>query len=158
MGSKILIVDDHEIVRKGIRTLIEEVGHKDWEVCGEAASGSEALAAVKTLKPDLIILDIAMPSMNGLDAAAQIRRDGGGCRVLLFTMYDSKWLSGEARRVGAHGFVLKSQAARHLIQAIERLLAGGTFYGGPEPEGEPEKGPAGPGMAFCNALGLCVIQ
>lgn len=157
MSSKILIADDHEIVRKGIRNLIEEAGHKDWEVCGEAASGSEACEAVKMLKPDLIILDIAMPSMNGLDAAAHICSDGGGCRILLFTMYDSKWLSREAARVGAHGLVLKSQAARYLIKAIDRLLAGGTFYGEPEPGGESEKGHPWFGMAFCNSLGGCGI-
>ena len=157
MNARILIVDDHEIVRKGIRNLIEESGHKDWEICGEAASGSEALEAVTALKPDLMILDIAMPSMNGLDAASRITSEGVRCRVLLFTMYDSKWLGAEARRAGAQGFVLKSQAARHLILAIERLLAGGTFFGGLEGEPAAKKGPSTSSLAFCNALGLCSV-
>jgi DNA-binding NarL/FixJ family response regulator len=142
MQTRILLTDDHEIVREGIRTLIGRSG-RDWIICGEASNGEEAIEAVKALKPDIVILDISMPKMSGLVAAAQIAKIGTGCRILMFTMHESKRLSGEVRRAGAQGFVLKSQAARDLIRAIDHLLAGGTFFGadselGSEPEPSPE--------------------
>lgn len=140
MRARILIADDHDIVRKGIRNLIEESPHKDWEICGEASNGHEALEAVNKLRPDIVILDIAMPEVNGLDATTQISKKGLNCRVLLFTMYASAWLGAEARRIGARGYVLKSQGSRDLIEAIERLLEGGTFFGTPKRPSERESG------------------
>jgi DNA-binding NarL/FixJ family response regulator len=128
MPARILLVDDHEIVREGIRTLIAR-SRPEWEICGEAGNGEEALEAVKTLKPDVVILDITMPKMSGLEAAPQIAKLGLGCRVLMFTMHDSERLSSEVRQAEAQGLVLKSQAARDLIRAVDRLLAGGTFFG-----------------------------
>lgn len=127
MSARILLVDDHEIVREGIRTLIAR-SRPDWEICGEARDGEEALAAVRTLKPDVVILDITMPKMSGLEAAPRIARLGLGCRVLMFTMHDSDRLSSEVRQAEAQGLVLKSQAARDLIRAVDRLLDGGTFF------------------------------
>lgn len=128
MAARILLVDDHEIVREGIRTLITR-SRPDWEICGEAGDGEEALEAVKTLKPDVVILDITMPKMSGLEAAPQIAKLGLGCRVLMFTMHDSERLLSDVRQAEAQGLVLKSQAARDLIRAVDRLLAGGTFFG-----------------------------
>lgn len=128
MPARILLVDDHEIVREGIRTLIAR-SRPEWEICGEAGDGEEALEAVKTLKPDVVILDITMPKLSGLEAAPRIAKLGLGCRVLIFTMHDSERLSSEVRQAEAQGLVLKSQAARDLIRAIDRLLAGGTFFG-----------------------------
>jgi DNA-binding NarL/FixJ family response regulator len=127
MPARILLVDDHEIVREGIRTLITR-SRPDWEICGEARDGEEALEAARTLKPDVVILDITMPKMSGLEAAPQIAKMGLGCRVLMFTMHDSERLSNEVRQAEAQGLVLKSQAARDLIRAVDRLLAGGTFF------------------------------
>ena len=127
MAARILIVDDHEIVREGIRTLIDR-SRSDWEICGEATNGEEAIEVTKTLKPDIIVLDITMPGMSGLEAARRIAKLGLGCRILMFTMHDSDRLTIEARQAQAQGLVLKSQAARDLIRAIERLLAGGTFF------------------------------
>jgi DNA-binding NarL/FixJ family response regulator len=127
MSARILLVDDHEIVREGIRTLITR-SRPDWEICGEARDGEEALEAVRTLKPDVVILDITMPKMSGLEAAPRIARLGLGCRVLMFTMHDSDRLSSEVRQAEAQGLVLKSQAARDLIRAVDRLLDGGTFF------------------------------
>lgn len=127
MTARILLVDDHEIVREGIRTLLTR-SRPEWEICGEAGNGEEALEAVKQLKPDIVILDITMPKMNGLEVAPKIARLGLGCRVLMFTMHDSERLSGEVRQAEAQGLVLKSQAARDLIRAVDRLLAGGTFF------------------------------
>jgi DNA-binding NarL/FixJ family response regulator len=127
MSARILLVDDHEIVREGIRTLITR-SRPDWEICGEARDGEEALEAVRTLKPDVVILDITMPKMSGLEAAPRIARLGLGCRVLMFTMHDSDRLSREVRQAEAQGLVLTSQAARDLIRAVDRLLDGGTFF------------------------------
>ena len=120
-------MDDHEIVREGIRTLIAR-SRPQWEICGEARDGEEALEAVRALKPDVVILDITMPKMSGLEAAPRIANLGLGCRVLIFTMHDSERLSSEVRQAKAQGLVLKSQAARDLIRAVDRLLNGGTFF------------------------------
>jgi DNA-binding NarL/FixJ family response regulator len=127
MPARILLVDDHEIVREGIRTLISR-SRPEWEICGEARDGEEALEAVRALKPDVVILDITMPKMSGLEAAPQIAKLGLGCRVLMFTMHDSERLSSEVRQAEAQGLVLKSQAARDLIRAVDRLLDGDTFF------------------------------
>jgi DNA-binding NarL/FixJ family response regulator len=127
MATRILLVDDHEIVREGIRTLITR-SRPEWEICGEARDGEEALEAVRALKPDVVILDITMPKMSGLEAAPRIAKLGLGCRVLMFTMHDSERLSTEARQAEAQGLVLKSQAARDLVRAVDRLLDGGTFF------------------------------
>ncbi|HLB87964.1 MAG TPA: response regulator transcription factor [Terriglobales bacterium] len=130
MAARILIVDDHEIVREGIRTLIDR-SRPQWEICGEASNGEEAIEAVRALKPDVAVLDITMPGINGLDAASQIANLGVGCRVLIFTMHESERLAAEVRQAGAQGYALKSQATRDLIRAIDQLLSGGTFFGSP---------------------------
>jgi DNA-binding NarL/FixJ family response regulator len=127
MATRILLVDDHEIVREGIRTLITR-SRPEWEICGEARDGEEALEAVRALKPDVVILDITMPKLSGLEAAPRIAKLGLGCRVLMFTMHDSERLSTEVRQAEAQGLVLKSQAARDLVRAVDRLLDGGTFF------------------------------
>src|SRR6478672_6111212 len=136
MPIRILLVDDHEIVREGIRTLIAR-SRPEWEICGEAKDGEEALEAVRTLKPDIVILDITMPRMSGLEAAPRIAELGLGCRVLMFTMHDSERLSREVRQAEAQGLVLKSEAARDLIRAVDRLLAGGTFFNSQQDTGLP---------------------
>jgi DNA-binding NarL/FixJ family response regulator len=142
MNPRIVIVDDHEIVREGIRTLLGR-SRPDWEICGEAANAAEALDVVKKLAPDIVILDITMPGTSGLEAALRMNRLGFQSKVLIFTMHESDRLAREVRDAGARGYVLKSQAARDLVLAIERVLAGSTFYGAPpEPEGgAPEVSP-----------------
>jgi DNA-binding NarL/FixJ family response regulator len=157
MHARILLADDHEIVLEGIRTLLAKSG-RDWEIVGQARNGREAVAMVKSARPDLAILDITMPVMSGLEAAKQIAELGGDCRILMFTMHESERLGIEARNSGAHGYVLKAQAARDLIRAIDYLLGGETFFGAPpEPEGRPERGQSsGPilrlGLSFAFAL------
>jgi DNA-binding NarL/FixJ family response regulator len=127
MSAKILIVDDHDVVRQGLRSLL--AARPDWDICGEAAAGEEAVQAVAHLKPDVVILDVTMPGMSGLEAASRIIALGTGTRILIFTMHESQRIAVDVREAGAHGFVQKSQAARDLILAVERLLAGGTFFG-----------------------------
>jgi DNA-binding NarL/FixJ family response regulator len=143
MPAKILIVDDHEIVREGVRTLINRE-RPQWQVCGEAKSAQEGLEACRTLRPDVTVLDITMPGLSGLEVAASIFELGS--RVLMFTMHESEQLATEVSQAGAQGFVLKSQAAKDLIRAIERLLGGGTFFGSePDPQENSHSGDSSSG-------------
>ncbi|HEY3972294.1 MAG TPA: response regulator transcription factor [Candidatus Sulfotelmatobacter sp.] len=145
MPAKILIVDDHEVVREGIRTLITRA-RPQWEICGEASNAREAIELCRSLKPDVTVLDITMPGMSGLEAASMICAFGS--RVLMFTMHESEHLAIEVAQAGAQGFVLKSQAGKDLIRAIERLLGGGTFFGS---ESNPQQ--SAPGLPPSGTLG-----
>jgi DNA-binding NarL/FixJ family response regulator len=127
MPVRILIVDDHEIVRHGVRTLLSSA-RPNWEICGEARDGREAIQLAANLKPDAIILDVTMPVMGGLNAAQVILESNRNAKVLIFTMHESKTLSTLVRQSGAHGLVLKSHAARDLVAALDKVLAGGTFF------------------------------
>jgi DNA-binding NarL/FixJ family response regulator len=126
VAVKILIADDHEIVRQGIRRVLEV--KPEWEICGEASNGQEAVRMAQELSPDIIIMDVTMPVMSGFEAADEISRLPLGSRVLFFTMHDSGSMAGSVRKSGAHGYVVKSRAAQDLVQALERLLRGGTFF------------------------------
>src|SRR5258708_406238 len=127
MNPRILIVDDHEIVREGIRTLLARSG-KNWEVCGEASNASDAIVAIKSLRPQVVVLDVSMPGISGLEAARLISKLDLSTRVLIFTMHESARLESEVRDAGAHGYVSKSRATRDLVRAIQTLLSGGTFF------------------------------
>jgi len=127
MGSKILIVDDHEVVRQGIRTILR--ARPQWEVVGEAVNGKDAIEKAKTLDPDVIIMDITMPEMSGIEATREISKLKLRPAILVFTMHESKNLAATVQEAGARGFVLKSHAARDLLDALESLMSGGTFFG-----------------------------
>jgi len=105
---RIFVADDHEVVRCGIRALLE--GHPGWEVCGEARDGRDAVAMVTELRPDLVLLDVGMPNLNGLDAARQILHALPGTRILILTVHESEAVIREVLEVGARGFLLKSGA------------------------------------------------
>jgi len=126
MPPTILIADDHDIVRQGIRATIARL-RPEWEICGEVSNGKDAVEAVQNLNPDVVILDVTMPVMGGLDAARQIAKLGLASRILVFTMHESVRMARDVRNAGAHGYVRKSEAARDLIAALEALLSGGTF-------------------------------
>jgi DNA-binding NarL/FixJ family response regulator len=123
---RILIADDHEIVRRGIRSLLED--HPGWEVCGEAEDGRDAVKHANALKPDLVLLDIGMPNLNGLDAARQIVAHSPLTSVLVLTIHDSEQVVREVLAVGARGFLLKSDAGRDLVSAVEALQRHSTFF------------------------------
>lgn len=127
MSERILLVDDHEVILEGIRTLVQR-SHRDWEICGLAHNGREGVEMARSLKPDVVVLDISMPVMNGIEAAKAIVRENGEAKILLFTMHDSNRVEEEAREAGARGLVVKSQAARSLIRAIDTVLGGSTFF------------------------------
>jgi len=123
---RILIADDHEVARKGIRSLLE--GHGGWEVCGEAKDGREAVELASQLKPEIVLLDIGMPNLNGLDAARQLASSLPETRILILTIHDDEQIVREVLATGARGFVLKSDAGRDLIAAVEALQNRRTFF------------------------------
>ena len=116
---RILIADDHDLVRQGMRALL--LSHKGWEVCGLAATGREAVAQASELKPDVVIMDMTMPELNGLDAAIRIKRELPATEVLMLTGHQSEDLVRDAFEAGVKSFMFKSEAWENLVQAVESL-------------------------------------
>jgi DNA-binding NarL/FixJ family response regulator len=123
---RIVVADDHEIVRRGLISLLKS--HAGWEVCGEARDGVEAVEKVKELKPDIVILDIGMPNLNGLEAARQMAHNNPQSKLLILTISDADEMVRAVLDAGARGFVLKSDAARDLVAAVEALQSNKTFF------------------------------
>src|SRR5260370_2407914 len=126
MKLRILIADDHEVVRRGLCTLLK--AHEGWEICGEARDGREAVEMAKLMKPDVVILDIGMPNLNGLAAARQLAQQDPNQKIIILTLTDSDQVIREALDAGARGFVLKSDAARDLVSAVEALQRNRMFF------------------------------
>jgi DNA-binding NarL/FixJ family response regulator len=126
MRLRILLADDHEIVRRGLIALLQK--HEGWEICGEASDGREALEKAKQLKPDVVILDIGMPFLNGLETTRQLLQHDPNFKVIVLTITDSDQVIREALDAGARGFVLKSDAARDLVSAVEALQSRRMFF------------------------------
>jgi DNA-binding NarL/FixJ family response regulator len=147
-GVRILVADDHEVVRRGVCTLLES--HPGWEICCEVGDGREAVEKVAQLKPDIVILDIGMPRLNGLEAARQILKTDPRQRVLVLTISDAEQVVQEVLKAGARGFLLKSDAAKEVVSAVDALIHDRTYFnsrvgemvltrflhGGRPPEGE----------------------
>jgi DNA-binding NarL/FixJ family response regulator len=126
MGNlRLLVADDHDVVRKGVRTLLEE--QPGWEVAAEAADGREAVEKAKLVQPDVTILDLSMPELNGLEAAREILKTVQ-TKVLILTMYDSDPLIRQTLEAGARGYLLKSDAGRDLVSAVDALRRNKTFF------------------------------
>jgi DNA-binding NarL/FixJ family response regulator len=123
---RILLADDHDIVRRGLRALLE--AQPDWVVCGEARTGGEALAQATDLRPDVAIQDQAMPEINWLEATRRIRQALPTTEVLVFTMHQTDQLVREVLAAGARGYILKSDAATHLIEAVAALAEHRPFF------------------------------
>jgi DNA-binding NarL/FixJ family response regulator len=124
-STRILIVDDSPLVRQRLRDMLQQ--HPHWKVCGEAASGTEAIQKVQGLGPDLIVLDFLMPGMDGLQAARELGKVVPDVPILMFTMHLSRQLVEEARNAGIRGAVAKSDAGR-IIEGVEALLRNEAFF------------------------------
>ena len=116
---RILIVDDHAVVRRGVRTLLES--HAEWQVTGEASTGREGVELAARLQPDVIVLDLSLPELNGLDAIRQMLEGSPASQILVLTMHHSEEIVHDVLQAGARGYVLKSDADENLIEAVESL-------------------------------------
>jgi DNA-binding NarL/FixJ family response regulator len=126
MKLRILIADDHEVVRRGLCTLLQN--HEGWEICGEAKDGREAVEMARDLRPDVVVLDVGMPNLNGLAATRQLVELDPQPKVIVLTITDSDEVIRESLQAGARGFVLKSDAARDLVSAVEALQRNRMFF------------------------------
>lgn len=123
---RILVADDHEVVRRGVVAMLS--AHANWEICGEAVDGRDAVEKAKQLRPDILIVDLGMPNLNGLEAARQISRLDPRQRILILTITDTEQAVSEVLKAGAQGYLLKSDAARDLVTAVETLEQGSTYF------------------------------
>ena len=126
MPFRILVADDHEVVRRGLCALLRS--QPEWEVCGEAGNGREAVEKAIQLKPEVVILDVGMPTLNGLEATRQILKANPRIKVLVLTLHDSDQVVQEVLNAGARGFLLKSDAARDLVAAVDALRLGKIYF------------------------------
>jgi len=123
---RLLVVDDHAVVRRGVRALLES--QTGWEICGEATNGEEAVRQAAELRPDIVVLDISLPGLNGLEATSRILKESPESEVLILTMHHSEELAQQVIKAGARGYVLKSDADQSLIAAVDKLRQHQTFF------------------------------
>jgi DNA-binding NarL/FixJ family response regulator len=123
---RILIADDHDLMRRGVKALIQS--HSGWEVCGEAHTGREAVSQAEELKPDVLILDVSMPDLNGLEAARRIRKAAPNVEILVLSMHYSDQLIRDILEAGVRGYIVKSDSDRDLIIAVETLANHKPFF------------------------------
>ena len=123
---RILIAEDHPLIRKQLRSILEH-NYDRFEVCGEAQDGVEAIAKAHKLKPDVVVLNVSMPVLNGLAAARKIKSELPGAAIVILSSNADKYFVAEAKKAGAHGFVAKSRAANALVEAIEAAVIGRDF-------------------------------
>ncbi len=123
---RILLADDHEVMRRGLRGLLET--HENWQVCGEAGNGRQAVELAIELKPEIVVLDLSMPDLNGFEAAKQIHSALPDTEILIFTMHESEELIREALSSGVRAVVVKSDVEGHLIAAVESLLRHDVYF------------------------------
>jgi DNA-binding NarL/FixJ family response regulator len=124
--ARILLADDHDVVRRGLKALLQE--RTDWEICGEALSGRQAVELARETQPDLAIVDLMMPDLNGLETTRQIRKVSGGTQVLIFTMHHNETLVHDVLDAGARGYLLKTDAETQIVAAVEALLKRQPYF------------------------------
>lgn len=130
---RILIVDDHEIFRRGLRSLLES--RPEFQILGEAADGMQAIEKAKELKPELIVMDVSMPQLDGLQATRLIRKQLPSTKILILSQHDTSHMLSAAFEAGANGYVTKSQVSRCLLAALDAIAAGRPFtWNGQETE------------------------
>ena len=124
---RILLVDDHHVVRRGVAGVIGDA-RPEWEVCGEASTGREAVAAAARLRPDIVVMDISMPDMNGLEATREILKNHPGTEVLILSVHESDQIVHDVLAAGARGYILKQDAGTELIAALEAVRLHRVFF------------------------------
>jgi len=122
---KVIVVDDHAVIRRGVQQILH--AFPEWELCGEAGDGQEAIRLAKALRPEIIIMDVSMPGVNGLEATRIIRDILPNTKILLLTLHSSTELVRSAFHAGARGYVLKSDAEHELVRALNVLAGDGTY-------------------------------
>ncbi len=134
--TRVLIVDDHAFIRRGVQTILHP--YPEWEFCGEAENGKEAIRLADELKPEIIIMDVSMPGLNGIEATRAIRKSQPGVKVVLLTLHESAELLRSAFRAGARGYLLKTDAEQELVKALS-VVAGEGAYISPKMDSEVVK-------------------
>ena len=123
---RLLVVDDHEIFRRGVRALLHE--QPGFEVCGEAVDGQEAIDKARDLKPDVIVMDVSMPRLNGLEAAREIRSLLPDCKVLILTQHENPEIARQALKAGARGYLVKTSVSKDLVSALTKISRAEYFF------------------------------
>ena len=124
---KLLVADDHELVRKGLVAILQNA-HTEWDVVGEAATGPEAITLAEQFRPDVAILDLSMPGLNGLQVTGQLVEKLPGIRIMILTMHAAEPVMRQLRRAGASAYMLKNEAPRRLVLGVERMISGEPFF------------------------------
>jgi DNA-binding NarL/FixJ family response regulator len=122
---RVLIVDDHAFVRRGVRTILESF--PGWELCGQASDGKEAIEMVEQLKPDVVLMDVTMPGMDGIEATRIVRATNSQTKIVLLTLHESVEVLRTGFRAGANGYLLKADAEEELIKALRVVIGDGTY-------------------------------
>jgi DNA-binding NarL/FixJ family response regulator len=122
---RVLIVDDHAFIRRGVQTILHPF--PEWELCGEADNGNDAIRMAEELKPEVIIMDLSMPGLNGIEATRAIRKAQPGVKIVLLTLHESAELVRSAFRAGARGYLLKTDAEQELVKALTVVTGHGTY-------------------------------
>ncbi len=133
---RVLIVDDHAFIRRGVQTILHP--YPEWEFCGEAENGKDAIRLADELKPEIIIMDVSMPGLNGIEATRAIRKSQPEVKVVLLTLHESAELLRSAFRAGARGYLLKTDAEQELVKALS-VVAGEGAYISPKMDSEAVK-------------------
>ena len=122
---KVLIVDDHAFIRRGVQGILQ--AHPEWQLCGEADNGKDAVRMAQELNPEAIVMDVSMPGLNGVEATRAIRKTNANVKILLLTLHESSELVRTAFQAGINGYLLKTDAEQELVQALNVVIAQGTY-------------------------------
>ena len=122
---RVLIVDDHAFIRRGVQSILQSF--PEWELCGEAGNGSDAIPLVDSLNPDVVLMDVTMPGMNGIDATRIIHKSHPSVKIVLLTLHESSEILRSGFRAGANGYLLKADAEEELMKAMRVVVGGGSY-------------------------------